>query len=125
MCCSSGTRVTKCMIQQKVEPDFGPRRLFRMVMMDMRDRAFVSPTTWLCSARDLRHPACPQEIVVSGVIGAIKQLAVEDGHGSPLEAVSVDESPCSGCAVCVMVCPYEEPASSNRKWPVGRNASQR
>ena len=109
MCYSCGTCVTKCMIQQKVEPDYNPRRLLRMVMMDMRDRAFASPTTWLCSACDLCYPACPQEIHISGVIGAIKQLAVEAGCKSPLETVSVDEALCSGCAICVMVCPYEAP----------------
>jgi coenzyme F420-reducing hydrogenase delta subunit/NAD-dependent dihydropyrimidine dehydrogenase PreA subunit len=97
------------MIQQKVEPEYNPRRLLRMVMMDMRDEAFQSPTTWLCSECDLCYPACPQEIHISGVIGAIKQLAVEAGHESPLETVSVDESLCSGCGICVMVCPYEAP----------------
>jgi coenzyme F420-reducing hydrogenase delta subunit/formate hydrogenlyase subunit 6/NADH:ubiquinone oxidoreductase subunit I len=97
------------MIQQKVEPTYNPRRLLRMVMMDMREQAFASPTTWLCSACDLCYPACPQQIHISGVIGAVKQLAVEAGYESPLETVTVDESLCSGCAICVMVCPYEAP----------------
>jgi coenzyme F420-reducing hydrogenase delta subunit/formate hydrogenlyase subunit 6/NADH:ubiquinone oxidoreductase subunit I len=97
------------MIQQKSEPAYNPRRLLRMVTMDMREEAFESPTTWLCSACDLCYPACPQEIHISGVIGAIKQLAVEAGYESPLETVSVDESLCSGCGVCVMACPYEAP----------------
>jgi coenzyme F420-reducing hydrogenase delta subunit/heterodisulfide reductase subunit C len=109
LCYSCGTCVSKCMIQQKVEPAYNPRRLLRMVMMDMRERAFTSPTTWLCSACDLCYPACPQEIHISGVIGAVKQLAVEAGYECPLETVTVDEDLCSGCAVCVMVCPYEAP----------------
>jgi heterodisulfide reductase subunit C len=109
MCYSCGTCVSKCMIQQKVEPEFNPRRLLRMVMMDMRDEAFENPTTWLCSACDLCYPACPQEIHISGVIGAVKQLAVEAGHESPLETVVVDEALCSGCGICVMTCPYEAP----------------
>jgi coenzyme F420-reducing hydrogenase delta subunit/heterodisulfide reductase subunit C len=115
MCYSCGTCVSKCMIQQKVEPEYNPRRLLRMVMADrgrsgdMRDEAFRSPTTWLCSACDLCYPACPQQIHISGVIDAIKQLAVEAGYESPLETVSVDESLCSGCGICVMVCPYEAP----------------
>ncbi len=108
-CYSCGTCVSKCMIQQKVEPEYNPRRLLRMVMMDMREEAFESPTTWLCSACDLCYPACPQEIHISEVIGAVKQLAVEAGYESPLETVSVDESLCSGCGICVMSCPYEAP----------------
>jgi len=109
LCYSCGTCVSKCMIQQKVEPEYNPRRLLRLVMMDMREEAFKSPTTWLCSACDLCYSACPQEVHISSVIGAVKQLAVEAGHESPLETVSVDESLCSGCGICVMVCPYEAP----------------
>jgi len=109
VCYSCGTCVSKCMIQQKLEPEYNPRRLLRMVNMDMREEAFDSPTTWLCSACDLCYPACPQEIHISGVIGAVKQLAVEAGYKSPLETVVVDESLCSGCGICVMTCPYEAP----------------
>jgi coenzyme F420-reducing hydrogenase delta subunit/heterodisulfide reductase subunit C len=109
MCYSCGTCVSKCMIQQKVEPEYNPRRLLRLVMMGLEDEAFKSPTTWHCSACDLCYPACPQEIHISGVIGAVKQLAVEAGYASPLDTVKVDEDLCSGCGICVMVCPYEAP----------------
>jgi coenzyme F420-reducing hydrogenase delta subunit/NAD-dependent dihydropyrimidine dehydrogenase PreA subunit len=110
MCYACGTCVSKCMIQQKVEPEYNPRRLLRRVMMDLREEAFEDPTTWLCSACDLCYPACPQEIHISGVVGAVKELAVEAGHESPLETVTVDESLCSGCGICVAVCPYEAPS---------------
>ena len=110
LCYSCGTCVSKCLIQQKLEPDFNPRRLLQLVMMDMKEEAFASPTTWLCSECDLCYEACPQEIHISKVIAAVKQLAVLDGHTSPLTTVSVDEDLCSGCGICVMVCPYEAPS---------------
>lgn len=110
LCYSCGTCVSKCMIQQKVEPDYNPRRLLRMVMMDLREEAFESPTTWMCSACDLCYQACPQEIHISQVIAAVKQLAVEAGYTSPLIPVAVNEDLCSGCGICVMVCPYEAPS---------------
>ncbi len=110
VCFSCGTCVSKCMIQRKVEPEYNPRRLLRLVMMNKREEAFASPTTWLCSACDLCYPACPQKIHISDVIGAVKQLAVEAGYTSPLETVSVDESLCAGCGVCGMACPYEAPS---------------
>lgn len=110
LCYSCGTCVSKCMIQQKIEPDYNPRRLLRMVMMDMKDEAFSDPTTWMCSECDLCYEACPQEIHISQVIAAVKQLAIEAGYESPLTPVSVDEDLCSGCGICVMVCPYEAPS---------------
>jgi len=109
VCYACGTCVSKCMIQQKMEPEYNPRQLLHMVMMDMREEAFGSPTTWMCSECDLCYSSCPQEIHISGVIGAVKQLAVEAGYTTPLEVVSVDENLCSGCGICVMTCPYEAP----------------
>lgn len=110
LCYSCGTCVSKCMIQQKVEPDYNPRRLLRLAIMDLKDEAFKSPTTWMCSECDLCYQACPQEIHISQVIAAVKKLAVEAGYTSPLTPVSVDEELCSGCGICVMVCPYEAPS---------------
>ena len=110
LCYSCGTCVSKCMIQQKVEPDYNPRRLLRLAMMDLREEAFESPTTWMCSECDLCYVACPQEIHISQVIAAVKQLAVDAGYASPLTPVSVDEDLCSGCGICAMVCPYQAPS---------------
>jgi coenzyme F420-reducing hydrogenase delta subunit/heterodisulfide reductase subunit C len=110
VCFACGTCVSKCMIQQKVEPEYNPRKLIRMVMMGMSEAAFTNPTTWMCSACDLCFAACPQEIHISEVIGAVRQLAVEAGYTSPIETVSVDESACSGCGICGMACPYDAPS---------------
>jgi coenzyme F420-reducing hydrogenase delta subunit/heterodisulfide reductase subunit C len=110
VCFACGTCVSKCMIQQKVEPEYNPRKLIRMVMLGMREEAFANPTTWLCSACDLCYSACPQEIHISRVIGAVHQLAIEAGYSSPIETVTVDEASCSGCGICGMACPYEAPS---------------
>jgi coenzyme F420-reducing hydrogenase delta subunit/heterodisulfide reductase subunit C len=115
VCFACGTCVSKCMIQQKVEPQYNPRKLIRQVMMGMQEEAFKNPTTWLCSGCDLCYPACPQEIHISEVIAAVKQLAVEAGHSSPLETVSVDEALCAGCGICTMACPYEAPKLVEKK----------
>jgi len=108
-CYACGTCVSKCMIQQKVEAEYNPRRLLNMIMNDMEVDAFQDPTTWMCSQCDLCYPACPQQIHISKIIHGVKQLAVEAGYSSPLEAVIVDEGLCSGCGICVMACPYEAP----------------
>jgi coenzyme F420-reducing hydrogenase delta subunit/heterodisulfide reductase subunit C len=110
VCFACGTCVSKCMIQQKVEPEYNPRKLIRMAVLGMREQAFKNPTTWLCSSCDLCYSACPQEIYISGVIGAVKQLAIASGHSTPLETVTVDENRCSGCGICGMACPYQAPS---------------
>src|SRR4030042_673032 len=107
MCYSCGTCVSKCMIQQKIGPGYNPRRLIRKAMMDLDKEACQDTTTWLCSACDLCYPACPQEIHISGVISAVKQLAVQAGYQSPLTPARVDTATCFACGTCIEVCPYK------------------
>jgi len=107
LCYSCGTCVSKCMIQQKGEPEYNPRRLLRMVMLDMEKEAFANPTTWLCSACDLCYRACPQEIHISAVIDAVKAIAVEKDETTFLKTAVVNQQTCVACGLCAEACPYE------------------
>jgi len=107
LCYSCGTCVSKCMIQDKLEPEFNPRRLLRLVMMELEEEAFTSPTTWLCTECDLCYEACPQKIHISGVIKAVKNLAVQDGKTTPQNTAVVNQQTCVACGLCVETCPYQ------------------
>lgn len=117
LCYSCGTCVSKCMIQEKIDPEYNPRRLLRMVMMEMRDESYESPTTWLCSSCDLCYPACPQKIHISGVITAVKKIAVEHGSNTQLITAVVDQQTCVACGLCVEACPYEAITLVRKKVP--------
>ena len=107
MCYSCGTCTSKCMIQTKLESSYNPRRLIREAVFNMDEEAFADKTTWLCTACDLCYPACPQKIHISGVINAVKALAVESGEKTPYQDARVDESTCVACGLCEKVCPYD------------------
>ena len=66
MCFSCGTCTSKCMIQEKLEPNYNPRRLIREAVFNLEETAFGDETTWLCTACDLWYPACPLEYHISG-----------------------------------------------------------
>ena len=106
-CYSCGTCVSRCPVQQKLDEEYNPRRLLKMVMMEMREDAYEAHTTWLCSACDLCYPACPQEIHISGVITAVKKLAVEAGRQTFLGTALVNKLTCVACGLCVAACPYK------------------
>lgn len=107
LCYSCGTCVSKCMIQDKLEPEFNPRRLLRLVMMESKEEAFTSPTTWLCTECDLCYAACPQKIHISGVIKAVKTIAIKNGDETPQRTAVVDQQTCVGCGLCEEACPYQ------------------
>lgn len=106
-CYACSTCVSRCLVQQKIEPGYNPRRLFHLVMLEEKKEAFQNPTTWLCSACDLCFPACPQEIHISGVISAVRQLALEAGYVPSVQAARVNQKTCVGCGLCKQVCPYQ------------------
>jgi len=117
MCYSCGTCTSKCMIQTKLEPDYNPRRLIREAVFNMDEVAFADKTTWLCTACDLCYPACPQKIHISGVINAVKALAVENGKKNANQVAKVDESTCVACGLCVKICPYEAISPVEKRVP--------
>ena len=106
-CYSCGTCVGSCMIQLTGELGYNPRRLIQKVINGLEQEAFEDRTTWLCSACDLCYQTCPQEIRISDVLNAVRELAVEAGHTSPLKTAAVNERTCVACGLCVEVCPYE------------------
>lgn len=107
MCFSCGTCTSKCMIQEKLDPNYNPRRLIRKAIFNLEEEAFADNTTWLCTACELCFSACPQKIHISGVINAVKALALESGQKTFIRTAMVDQQTCVACGLCEAVCPYE------------------
>ena len=104
-CYACGTCASMCLVR-RVNPDFNPRRILEMVMLDMKERVLSSPTVWLCSACDLCYSVCPQEIHISELMRAIRNIAIQEGYEPPGPFALVADDICSGCGLCVSACPY-------------------
>jgi coenzyme F420-reducing hydrogenase delta subunit/Pyruvate/2-oxoacid:ferredoxin oxidoreductase delta subunit len=78
-----------------------------MVMLGMREEVLRSPVVWLCSACDLCYSLCPQQIHISELMKAIRNIAIREGYEPPGPIAMVDEELCSGCGMCAAACPYE------------------
>ena len=105
-CYSCGTCASTCLVRQ-VDPDFNPRQVLHKVMLGMREEVLASPVPWLCSACDLCYPLCPQQIHISELMQAIRNIAIREGYEPPGPIAVVDEALCSGCGMCATACPYE------------------
>jgi len=117
LCYSCGTCVSQCMVQQKADLNYNPRRLIRKAVFDLDKESFEDVTTWLCSACDLCYPACPQEIHISGVILAVRELAIQAGKSTPVKTARVNEQTCVACGLCVEACPYKAIQLVDKKVP--------
>jgi heterodisulfide reductase subunit C2 len=71
-CYACGTCVSRCMIQDRLETDYNPRRLIKKAALDLETEAFADPTVWFCSACDLCFPGCPQEVHISDLLLALR-----------------------------------------------------
>jgi coenzyme F420-reducing hydrogenase delta subunit/Pyruvate/2-oxoacid:ferredoxin oxidoreductase delta subunit len=117
-CSSCGTCASACLVR-RVDPDFNPRRILEMVMLGTREEVLSSSVVWLCSACDLCYNLCPQQIHISDLMKAIRNIAIREGYEPPGPVAVVDEALCSGCGMCATACPYEAielvaaPASGN------------
>lgn len=105
VCFSCGTCVSRCMVPWR-DPAYNPRRVLHKAMLNMRQQVYEDSTIWYCTACDLCYSSCPQEVHISDVIRALRQLALQAGNASPLEAVRVNPLLCAGCGNCAAVCPY-------------------
>ena len=105
-CYACGTCAGTCLVT-RVNPRFNPRRILKMVMLGMREDVLASPFIWLCSACDLCYPLCPQEIHISALMRAIRNIAIREGYRPPGPAATVQSERCSGCGQCATACPYD------------------
>ena len=117
-CYSCGTCAAACLVR-RVNPDFNPRRILELVMLNMREEVLSSPVAWLCSACDVCYSLCPQQIHISELMKAIRNIAIREGREPPGPFAKVNEELCSGCGMCATACSYDSielvpaPASGN------------
>ena len=106
LCYSCGTCMSTCLVK-RYNSEFNPRKLLRMATLGMRGAALANPTHWLCSACDACYKRCPQDIHISDVMKAVRNVAVRSGATNPFATAVVDAEKCSSCSICPKSCPYQ------------------
>lgn len=61
------------------EMAYGPDRLLRMVKLGARDEVLRSRDVWLCSGCATCATRCPNDIDISAVMDALRQIGIADG----------------------------------------------
>lgn len=85
-CFSCATCTLSCPVHV-VDEEFNPRRIVRLTLIGAKEEVLKSPFIWLCSACYLCSERCPQDVRITDLMTALKNIAVKEGIIPPsLEA---------------------------------------
>jgi heterodisulfide reductase subunit C len=88
-CYACGTCTAGCPVRE-VDDRYNPRKIVRMVLLGMKQRVLESDFIWMCSTCYSCEERCPQDVRLTDVMNAIKNLAVKEGHIHPAYAAQID-----------------------------------
>jgi len=77
-CFACGTCSVSCPVRE-FDEKFNPRKIIHMVLLGMRDRVLNSEFVWLCSGCGACQERCPQDITITELMMALKNIAVKHG----------------------------------------------
>ncbi len=81
-CFSCGTCTAGCPVRE-VTDRYNPRKIIRMALLGMRKEVLSSDFIWLCSACYTCYERCPQDVRITELMTAIKNIAVREGYTPP------------------------------------------
>jgi heterodisulfide reductase subunit C2 len=76
-CFQCGTCTASCPVRA-VEDRFNPRRIIRMAILGMKKEVLNSSFIWLCSSCYACQQRCPQGVKITGIMAALKNIAVRN-----------------------------------------------
>jgi heterodisulfide reductase subunit C len=79
MCFQCGTCTADCPVA-RFSDSYRPRKLLRMAQLGLKDRVLSSDQIWLCAACYTCVDHCPQDVEISSVIRALRNIAVQEGY---------------------------------------------
>ncbi len=88
-CFACGTCTASCPVREVTER-YNPRRIIRMAVLGLRERVLSSDFIWLCSTCYACHERCPQDVRITELMNAIKNVAVREGYIHPSFRTQVD-----------------------------------
>jgi heterodisulfide reductase subunit C len=90
LCIACGRCTASCPVQA-VNAAFNPRRIVRMAALGMADEVLRSDFVWLCAGCYACRERCPQGVLVTDLMVALKNIAVRRGIVHPSYRAQIAE----------------------------------
>jgi len=78
-CYACGTCASGCPVHAQ-RPEFDPRRIIRMVLLEQEDALIESGVIWLCSTCYTCMERCPQQVGCAQIITELRNIAAAEGR---------------------------------------------
>jgi|YelNatPaOPRAMG01_1025707.scaffolds.fasta_scaffold00114_23 heterodisulfide reductase subunit C len=88
-CFSCNTCTLSCPVRL-VDEEFNPRRIIRLALLGAKEEVLHSPFIWLCSACYLCSERCPQDVKITDLMTALRNIAVKEGIMPPSLQAQLD-----------------------------------
>ena len=89
-CFSCGTCTGACPVF-RVESEYNPRKIIRMILLGLREEVLSSKIIWLCSGCHACTAHCPQEVNFADVMTVLRDMAIAEGYASADILEGIDE----------------------------------
>jgi len=83
LCFQCGTCTADCPIA-RFSDSYRPRQILRMTQLGLKDMVLSSDQIWLCAACYTCVDHCPQDVEISSVLRALRNIAVREGYMPPV-----------------------------------------
>ena len=81
-CFSCGTCTLGCPVSE-VDQRYNPRRIIHMVLLGLKNEVLKSDFIWLCTSCYTCSERCPQDVLITDIMTALKNIAVREGYIHP------------------------------------------
>jgi heterodisulfide reductase subunit C len=88
-CFQCGTCTGGCPIND-IDPEYNCRRIIRMALLGLREEVLKSKLIWYCSTCYTCYERCPQDVKITEVMNALKNIATREGFIHPSFKAQVD-----------------------------------
>jgi heterodisulfide reductase subunit C len=88
-CFQCGTCTGGCPIHS-IDPDYNCRRIIRMALLGLKEQVLKSKFIWYCSTCYTCYERCPQDVKITEVMNALKNIAVRKGYIHPSFLAQLD-----------------------------------
>ncbi|RKX71077.1 heterodisulfide reductase [candidate division WOR-3 bacterium] len=88
-CFACSTCSGSCPVRE-IDGRFNPRRIIRMVLLDLKEEVLKSDFIWYCTTCNSCQERCPQGVRIYNIMNILKNIAVKEGIIHPTFKAQVD-----------------------------------